>query len=172
MLWELVATFSAGFGAAGVAMVLRAISMKKLPRWIIPVFAAAGMLGFQVYSEYTWFSHQSSLLPEGVKVVRTANETAMWRPWSYVFPQTMRFIAADIKNASVNQQYSNLILVDLYFFERRMSARRVPQVIDCDTKVRADFTETLVLPVPGEPLSNAWIPLADDEPILQALCQP
>ncbi|MES7593453.1 hypothetical protein U6M85_12405, partial [Cutibacterium acnes] len=68
MFWELIATFSAGLGAAGIALLLRAITLKKLPNWIIPVFAGAGMLGFQIYSEYTWFSHQRSLLPAGVEV--------------------------------------------------------------------------------------------------------
>ncbi|MGT0148850.1 hypothetical protein ACT691_00135 [Vibrio metschnikovii] len=107
--------FSAGLGAAGIALLLRAITLKKLPNWIIPVFAGAGMLGFQIYSEYTWFSHQRSLLPAGVEVIRTAQESSGWRPWSYLYPQTLRFVAADINNASVNQRYSALVLVDLYF---------------------------------------------------------
>lgn len=170
MLWELVATFSAGLGAAGIAMIFRAISMKKLPKWIIPVFAAAGMLGFQVYSEYTWFSHQKSLLPEGVEVVRTGQETAMWRPWSYFYPQTMRFMAADVNNAAKNQLNSDIILVDLYFFERRLSAKRVPQVIHCAANARADFTKTLEIPAQGEALSNAWIPLETDDPLIVLVC--
>lgn len=172
MFWELIATLSAGLGAAGIALLLRAITFKKLPNWIIPVFAGAGMLGFQIYSEYNWFSHQRSLLPAGVEVVRTAQESSGWRPWSYLYPQTMRFIAADIKNASVNQRYSALILVDLYFFERRMSARRVPQVVHCEAAARADFTEDLVIPAPGSPLSSGWHKLAADDQLLRLLCQP
>ncbi|WP_423186562.1 hypothetical protein ACO1PK_15845 [Alishewanella sp. d11] len=170
MFWELIATLSAGLGAAGIALLLRAITLKKLPNWIIPVFAGAGMLGFQIYSEYTWFSHQKSLLPQGVEVVRTAQESSSWRPWSYVYPQTMRFIAADVRNAAINQKNTDLILVDLYFFERRMSARRVPQVIHCQQQARADFTEELTIPSAGQAVSAGWHKLAADDLLLQLLC--
>lgn len=170
MFWELIATFSAGLGAAGIALLLRAITLKKLPNWIIPVFAGAGMLGFQIYSEYTWFSHQSSRLPPGVEVVRTAQERSGWRPWSYWYPQTMRFIAADIANAAVNQRNAALILVDLYFFERRMSARRVPQVIHCQQQARADFTEQLTIPEADEPVTTGWHKLDANDPLFVRLC--
>ncbi|EKO3579094.1 hypothetical protein FKN93_00990 [Vibrio sp. A8-1] len=171
MFWELIATFSAGLGAAGIALLLRAITLKKLPNWIIPVFAGAGMLGFQIYSEYTWFSHQRSLLPAGVEVIRTAQESSGWRPWSYLYPQTLRFVAADINNASVNQRYSALVLVDLYFFERRMHARRVHQVVDCEAGARADFSEDLQIPATEENLTAGWYKLAADDRLLLLLCQ-
>ncbi|WP_158144613.1 hypothetical protein [Vibrio metschnikovii] len=171
MFWELIATFSAGLGAAGIALLLRAITLKKLPNWIIPVFAGAGMLGFQIYSEYTWFNHQRSLLPAGVEVIRTAQESSGWRPWSYLYPQTLRFVAADINNASVNQRYSALVLVDLYFFERRMHARRVPQVVDCEAGARADFSEDLQIPATEENLTAGWYKLAADDRLLLLLCQ-
>lgn len=170
MLWELIATFSAGLGAAGIAMVLRVMSLKKLPNWIIPVFAGAGMLGFQVYSEYDWFNHQRSLLPTGVEVIRTAEETAAWRPWSYIYPQTMRFIAADIQNAAQNQLNKQIYLVDLYFFERRMSARRMPQVVDCGNGMRADFSDSLIIPAAGQASGSEWIKLDSDDKLLQLLC--
>lgn len=171
MFWELIATLSAGLGAAGIALLLRTLTLKKLPNWIIPVFAGAGMLGFQIYSEYDWFNHQRSLLPAGVEVVRSAQESSGWRPWSYLYPQTMRFIAADVKNAAINQQNAALVLVDLYFFERRMSARRVPQVIHCQYQARADFTEQLVIPAPGEPVAAGWHQLAPDDALLRLLCR-
>ncbi|PXA71572.1 hypothetical protein [Vibrio sp. 11986-1-5] len=171
MFWELIATFSAGLGAAGIALLLRAITLKKLPKWIIPVFAGAGMLGFQIYSEYNWFSHQRSLLPAGVEVIRTAQESSGWRPWSYLYPQTLRFVAADVNNASVNQRYPALVLVDLYFFERRMSARRVPQVVDCEAGARADFSDDLLIPATAENITSGWHKLATDDRLLLLLCQ-
>ncbi|EIW89992.1 hypothetical protein AGRI_03829 [Alishewanella agri BL06] len=170
MLWEFIATIFAGLGAAGIALFIRTLSRKKAPRWLIPVFAGAGMLGFQIHSEYSWFEHQSSRLPEGVEVVRTVQETAPWRPWSFWYPQTLRFIAADIQNAAVNQRNPELMLVDLYFFERRMSARRVPQVIHCTANARADFTEALQIPAPGDALTEDWRPLEAEDPLLALVC--
>lgn len=171
MLWELIATFSAGLGAAGIALVLRLLTLKKLPSWIIPVAAGAGMLGYQIVNEYTWFDHQSSLLPAGVKVVRTVEETAAWRPWSYLYPQTMRFLAADIENAARNQRNPEVYLVDLYIFERRMSARRIPQVVHCGKQARADFTDSLEIPMPGAELGAEWFPLDSSDLLYQYLCQ-
>ncbi|MDP5207824.1 hypothetical protein [Alishewanella sp. SMS8] len=170
MLWELIATIFAGLGAAGVALGLRFISRQRLPRWLIPVFAAVGMLSFQIHSEYNWYSHQTSLLPEGVAVVKTIEQTAPWRPWSYFFPQTLRFIAADVANAAVNQRNSALVLVDLYFFERRMSAKRVPQVVHCQQMAQADFTENLQIPTAGEALSSQWRSLSATDPLITLLC--
>lgn len=171
MLWELIATIVAGLGAAGIALAIRFISRKKAPRWLIPAFAGLGMLSFQVQSEYSWYQHQAGLLPEGVVVVRKVEQQAVWRPWSYVYPQTLRFIAADIANAAPNQRNSAVWLVDLYFFERRLSAKRVPQVVHCQQQARADFTEQLHIPAPGETVSSAWHKLDNSDPLLLALCQ-
>ena len=170
MLWELIATVVAGLGAAGIALLLRKISRNSAPRWLIPAFAGAAMLGFQIHSEYSWFEHQRSRLPEGVIVVKTVEQTAVWRPWSYLYPQTLRFIAADVANASVNQQNPQLKLVDLYFFERRASARRVPQVVHCQQQAQADFSATLQIPPPNSAVGEQWRKLAGDDALLIALC--
>ncbi|MDX1677188.1 hypothetical protein [Arsukibacterium sp.] len=171
MLWELIATIFAGLGAAGIALAIRFISRKKAPRWLIPVFAGLGMLSFQVQSEYNWYQHQAGRLPAGVVVIRTVEQRAFWRPWSYIYPQTLRFIAADIGNAAANQRNNAVWLVDLYLFERRLAAKRVPQVVHCQQQARTDFTENLQIPAPGEAVSPAWQKLDDNDPLLVALCQ-
>ena len=171
MLWELIATIVAGLGAAGIALAIRFISRKKAPRCLVPAFAGLGMLGFQVQSEYSWYQHQASLLPDGVVVVRTVEQQSFWRPWSYLHPQTLRFIAADIANAAPNQRNEAIWLVDLYFFERRLSAKRVPQVVHCQQHARTDFTEQLRIPAPGEAVGKVWHKLDINDPLLLTLCQ-
>lgn len=170
MFWELIATIVAGLGGAGIALMLRKISANKAPRWLIPVFAGATMLVFQIHSEYSWFKHQAGLLPEGVVVVKSVQEQAIWRPWSYLYPQTLRFIAADVKNAATNQLNTDVKLVDLYFFARRSSASRVAIVLHCTQHARTDFTQQLEIPKADEPLSSAWQQLDADDPLLTAVC--
>lgn len=170
MLWEFIATITAGVGAAGIALLLRWLSNNKAPKWLIPVFAGSGMLGFQIQAEYSWYPHQLSLLPQGVEVVREVQEQSWYRPWSYLWPQTLRFMAADMKNAAANQQYPGVILVDLYFFQRRAVARRVTQVIDCRHKARADFYEQLAMLQPGQPPGPDWVKLADNDPLFETVC--
>ncbi|MDO4427201.1 MAG: hypothetical protein Q4B88_03640 [Moraxella sp.] len=134
MLWEFIAVFAAGFAAAGIALSLRLI-IKRLPRWIVPVFAGLGMLGFAVYSEYHWFEHTASRLPAGTVVVATVPHTAFYKPWSYVRPQILQFVALD-KN-SVKPLDTQKKQVMLYFFERRMKAHPWAVIIDCQTGKQA-----------------------------------
>ncbi|MBU2115119.1 MAG: hypothetical protein KKE94_15245 [Gammaproteobacteria bacterium] len=170
MLWELIATVVAGLGGAGIALMLRKLSANKAPSWLIPAFAGATMLGFQIHSEYSWFEHQASLLPAGVVVVKTVQEQAVWRPWSYLYPQTLRFIAADVNNASQNQLNNQIMLVDLYFFQRRATARRVSVVLHCEQHARTEFSQQLDIPAVDAPLSNNWQKLSADDPLLTAVC--
>lgn len=171
MFWEFIATICAGLGAAGIALIARMISAKKLPSWIVPAFAGAGMLAFQVYSEYTWFSHQKSLLLEGVKVVKAVEETSSWRPWTFIRPQVVRFMAVEVGPGAVNQINPDLVLVNVYLFERRQSAKRVHQVFHCEQGARTDFGDHLEIPLSGEALDEQWISLAEDDPLLVEVCQ-
>ncbi|MBJ7539293.1 hypothetical protein [Marinomonas transparens] len=168
MLWELIATIFAGMGGAGIALFFRKISKQKAPKWLVPVFAGIAMLGFQIQGEYDWFDHQTSLLPDGVVVVKTIQEEAPWRPWSYIYPQTLRFMAADVANAAKNEVDPNLVLVDLYFFERRQTAKRVPQIVDCLQGARTDFTKSFSTDVKTN--NSQWRQLDANDPLLNAVC--
>ena len=98
MIYEFIATITAGFGMAGIAMIIRHLTNfagKQAPKWLIPIFAAIGMLGFQIHQEYNWQQQQIDRLPEQVKVVKTVEGQAWYRPWSYLKPQVIRFMAVE-----------------------------------------------------------------------------
>ena len=142
MLFEFIATIAAAFGMAGLALIITHLSKlagKRAPKWLIPLFAAIGMFAFQIHQEYNWYGQQVSKLPAGVQVVKVAKSTEWFRPWSYIKPQILRFIAADTANASVQVDNPDVYLVNLYLFERRRSVQKVPQVIDCRIPARADY---------------------------------
>lgn len=177
MLFEFIATIAAGFGLAGVALIITHLSKlagKRAPKWLIPLFAAIGIFAYQIHQEYSWYGQQVESLPKGVEVVKTAKSTEWFRPWSYVKPQILRFIAADTSNARANADSPNVYLVTLYLFERRRSVQQVQQVIDCSAPARADY----VLPPKDSALSideyvkqtTAWRPLAKDDPLYTAIC--
>lgn len=170
MFWELVATVFAGLGAAGIALLLRKLSAQTLPRYLVPVFAGLGMLGFQIYGEYDWYSHQTSLLPEGVVVVKAVEEQMSWRPWTLIKPQITRFMAIDVKNSAANSNNTDLVLANLYLFERRQAAINVKLVVHCKEQKRANFTEQLALPKPAEAAGTDFVPISADEKVLLAVC--
>lgn len=120
MIWHLVAVFSAGLGAAGIAFLLRSISRQRLPKWIIPAFAGIGMLGYQIYFEYNWFDHQSSRQPDGVVVTSSQKGEMFWRPWTYFYPMTTAFTVVDTTNLNV-QSIDGFTLVEFieYRFEKK-----------------------------------------------------
>ncbi len=67
MIWHLIAAIFAGLGAAGLGLLLRTLSGKRLPRWIVPVCAGLGMLGYQIQHEYGWFDHKRQQLPDSAR---------------------------------------------------------------------------------------------------------
>ncbi len=170
MFWELIATVFAGLGAAGMVLAARALGGRRIPRCTVPVAAGLAMLGFQIHSEYSWYAHQRSLLPDGVVVVSTVEDSTAWRPWSWVIPQTVRFMAVDAAGAAANRHNAEVMLADLYFFERRLAAKRVPQVVHCGQAARANLSDSLDIPAPGESLSKLWRRLPKHDPLLLALC--
>lgn len=135
MIWEWIATIFAGMGAAGIMLGLRFI-FKKMPKWLIPAGAGAGMLFFQIYSEYTWYGHTRSLLPQKMVVIAEIADTAPYKPWTYVQPQILKFVAVD---TAKTLSFDNVVQANLYFFERRMSARTWPVLIDCETRLQANI---------------------------------
>lgn len=48
MVIDLAATVTAGFAMAGVALILRSLTGRRLPAWTVPAAAGLGMLGFAV----------------------------------------------------------------------------------------------------------------------------
>lgn len=177
MLFEFIATIAAGFGLAGIALVITHLSKmagKRAPKWLIPLFAAIGIFGFQINQEYKWYGQQVAQLPEGVEVVKTAKESTWFRPWSYIKPQIFRFIAADSGNARANANNENMYLVNLYLFERRRSVQQITQVIDCTTPARADYVlqekdSTMTIDEHVKQ-TTAWRSLAKDDLLYTTIC--
>ena len=168
MIWEFVATLSAGIGAAGIMMMIR-LFIKKLHKWLVPAAAGLGMIGFQVYSEYTWFSHTRSLLPESAVVLAEVPENAFYKPWSYIKPQVLKFVAIDTAKTAPGGESGQVLQTNLYFFERRMSAQTWPILINCQTRLQANAPQQNN----GEPLSvdaDAWSKTDYSEKIALAIC--
>jgi len=120
MLWQLVAAAFAGLGAAGVALLLRLISGKRLPRWIVPVCAGLGILAYQINYEYSWYDYKRQQLPESAQVVSTEKDQMLWRPWTYLYPLITAFSVVDRDNLVVSRvDGDRLVEFILYRFERQ-----------------------------------------------------
>ncbi len=163
MFVELIAVFVAGFAGAGVMMLLGKLSGNRLPRWLIPVGAGAAMLAAAISSEMSWYSRTASALPEGLEVAQTGTETAFWRPWTYIWPMTDRFVAVDTENLRENSETASLYMADLYFFGRWKPTQAVEIMVDCDGMRRAD-------PGLGDDSPPVWRDVGDEDALVQTVC--
>lgn len=157
MFLELIATFAAGAGAAGIVLLLNRMTRGRLPRWAMPVAAGLAMIGVAVANEATWGGRTVDGLPEGVVVVEEIRERSWYRPWSYVAPPTVRIIALDTRSIRANPDARDIVLVDLYLFARWRPSARVPQLIDCAAEARAGVTEAAL----ADPSKANWRPAGD-----------
>lgn len=166
MFWNFVATILCGLGAAGIALGIRAATAQKAPRWIIPVFAGAGMLGYLIYGEYTWYDHKQSLLPDEAVVVDTEYEGLFFRPWTFVFPYVTAFSTVDVNSISRDTVDSNIVRFTLYRFEQTVTdsvSHRV-HLINCQSH------ELVPLASDGSPRVDNIKLLASNDPLLNVVC--
>ncbi|MBZ2190195.1 hypothetical protein K8B33_13885 [Alcanivorax sp. JB21] len=167
MIWHLIAAIFAALGAAGIALLLRLASGKRLPRWIIPVFAGLGMLGYQIHFEYTWFEHKRQQLPVTAEVISAEERSMLWRPWTQFFPMTVAFNVIDHEHL-VTRQVNSQTLVEfvLYRFEReyveQVSAQ--PYLMNCHT------AELVPLASENRPHTEALRTMARTSPLYRAVC--
>lgn len=166
MIFELLATFAAAFGAAGLVLVLNRVLGGRLPRWAMPVAAGAAMLAYAIWSEYSWDARTALGMPEGLTVVETVEEGIFYKPWTYLVPQVTRLVAADLGTMRTNPNAPTIRLVDLYFFARWKPPAKIPQLIDCENGARADVTDAAL----EDPSKADWVSLETARNVSEVIC--
>ncbi|KXS39819.1 hypothetical protein [Modicisalibacter tunisiensis] len=168
MLWQLIAAIFAGLGAAGIGLILRQLSGKRLPRWIVPALGGLGMLAYQIHYEYTWFDNKQARLPASAQVVSKQKERMFWRPWTYIAPLTTGFDVIDRDNlVTRHADGERLVEFILYHFERQ-PADQVSHhgyLLNCDARdlvPLADKTQ--------QPQTQSMRHLETSAPLYRALC--
>ncbi|TBW54435.1 hypothetical protein EZI54_13530 [Marinobacter halodurans] len=166
MFWNFVATVFAGLGAAGLALGIRAATRQKAPRWLIPVFAGAGMLGYLAYNEYTWHTVMQSRLPKGAEVVSEETQRVIWRPWSLIVPQVARFTVLDTNSITRISSDPDVASFYLYQFERTYtdSVKEQVYLLNCTSQ------ELVPVGDDGKANTKALRQLPDSDPLLARVC--
>lgn len=170
MLMEFFAAIALGFGAAGVALMARRLSGGRLPRTLVPVAAGLGMLGFAIWSEYSWFDRHSGALPEGIVVTTSVRESSGWRPWTWAAPFITRYAAVNAAGARQNPNLPGMVLADVYLVSRHAPPIVVPHIVDCRAGRSAELLGEVSFDDEGLPKDAPWRPLAADDPLYRALC--
>lgn len=170
MLFELIAAVVSGVALAGVAMLLRWLSRGLLPKWIVPVMAGLGMLSYSIWSEYSWFDRMNLALP-GIVASWKNEQTAFWRPWSYIKPVTTRFTAVDLKSAKRNPNQPGLVMIDILLLARWQPVTPVKVVFDCQNARRADLVDGKVsIADDGSLVGADWTKVEPDDAAMKIAC--
>lgn len=170
MFLELIATFLAGFAAAGVALLLGKILRGRLPRWVMPIAAGAAMIAMAVYNEYGWFPRTEANLPESFEIVDTVEAQAWYRPWTYLRPFVERFVAVDSGSIRTHAAVPDQRLADVYLFGRWSPVHRLPVLVDCAGSRRAALTDGIGFAQDGSVTGADWAAVPGDDPVLARLC--
>lgn len=168
MFWHLIAAIIAAVGGAGVALLLRALTRKLLPKWIIPVFAGLGMLAYTIHYEYTWFDYKEARLPQGSVVVASEKGAMFWRPWTLQFPMALVYTVLDGANAQVTDtDQGRVARFVLYRFEKQHLLSTVTS-----SAHQLLCTEQVMFRLNEEGLAqfNTLTELEFNDPLYQALC--
>lgn len=119
MIWTLLTAAGVAFLAAGIAQYARLLSARKLPKWIVPAAAGLGILGYQIYMEYSWFERTQQMLPEGSVVTEVRETPAFWRPWTFAVPLKMGFSVVEPSKVQLaSQDGERIARFRLYSFEQ------------------------------------------------------
>jgi hypothetical protein len=138
MAYDLLAMLAAGFGAAGVLLILRLISRGRLPKWLVPAGAGAAMIAFSAWNEYTWYPRIRAALPESVRIVTAPVDTVPYQPWTYLFPLTKRFMAVDLGSAVHSEIAPDQFVAPVIIVTRWGRTERLPVAFDCAGGRRAN----------------------------------
>ena len=99
------------------------------------------MIAFGVFSEYSWGERTADGLPEGVVVIDRVDESSWYKPWSFLFPVTVRLVTVDTRSVQTNDAAPGVQLVELYLFQRWQPPAQVSQLLRCEDTMQASVPE-------------------------------
>lgn len=166
MLLTLFGALAVGVLAACVAFVVRRFYGVNA-RFLIPLSAGAGMLGFTVWNDYTWFGRNVAGLPDTVQVARAIEKSWVVQPWTLIVPVVTRFQAVNRASVARNASAPQVARATVYLVARFQPTFETVQLFDCAAGRRADAADA---PEGGTPPERAWVTVGLDDPLLSIVC--
>jgi hypothetical protein len=170
MFWTLVSVFISGFAGAGIGLLLRQITRKRLPKGIVPICAGLTMIAATVAMEYQWADGMRSTMPQDLVIVSTREQQAWYQPWTYIQPWVRGFISYSPAETVETAEGSGIFAVQLRIQERWQPQIIRPVVVDCGAGRWSDLTPGMSFGETGDPQGANWIETGPDDPIVSAVC--
>lgn len=171
MFIHLLATLAMGAIAAGCVYLIARPFGWKPPGVLYLIAAAAGMLGYSIYDEYSWYARASAALPNRLQVVRTYATSMPYQPWTYAVPRIYRFDAVDLASKRTNPNAPDLALVRLLRVTRNTSSDNITALLDCPNARYAEIDSSTTFADTGLPTNADWQSLKGHKVLKNAVCQ-
>jgi hypothetical protein len=104
-------------------------------------------------------------------VVVVEDEPMPLRPWTYLAPIKMRFVALDHRKTLSHPEAANLRLVTLYSFARWKPVDEGLMAVDCDGARRVLVVEGVAISGEGMLSGAEWQVAGPDYPLQNAACK-
>lgn len=171
MFFELIGTILAGAATALIIWALNRPLKGRLPSWLMPAGAGVAMLIAAISSEYGWYDRTRNTLPQGFVVAQTIEESAAYRPWTYIKPYVTRFVAVDQATTRTHPDHPDQRIVDLVFYGRWARTAKAPVLFDCASNKRADIVDGVEFGADGSVANANWLMVPEGDPIIATACE-
>lgn len=171
MIINLLVTLAMGGIAAGtVYLIARPFGWK--PQGVVYLIAAAaGMLAYSIYDEYTWYERSTASLPNHFQVVRSYATSMPYQPWTYLKPRIYRFDAVDLRSRRANPDAPDLALIRLLRVTRNTSTEDISAILDCPNSRYVEVGEDTRFSESGVPIDPDWQGLSEHRSLKAAICK-
>jgi hypothetical protein len=170
MFWVLLTALVAGVAGAGIGLVLRHLSGKRLPVGVVPVAAGIAMLVATVGTEYGWYPNVLRTMAPDLVVVSEREQRAWYQPWTFVRPWVRGFIGYSPAETVETAEGSGIYVVQLRRQERWQPQIVLPALVDCGRGARAEIQPETTFTEAGAPEGVTWLEVGPEDPILSAVC--
>lgn len=143
---------------------------RRLPRATWPALVGASLIGYGIYSEYSWATRVRAELPESVRVVRAVESRSMLAPWSLLVPRVDRLAVVDTDATRRHPALPDHLLVEIVLLRRLHPTLVVRELLDCGGRRRAALDAEEAFGSDGLPREPRWRAVEEGDPMLDALC--
>lgn len=146
---------------------IRKTTGRELPKWAMPAAAGLAMLAVTIWGEYRWYPDTLARMPK-VTVVSANAESALYRPWTYLWPVTTRFAALD--PAERTTPAPGVVATNLYLMARWQPVQPVTVAYDCNARKQAFLGGEAAVNADGTLTSGQWLDVAQGDEGFKAAC--
>lgn len=170
MFWSLITAIVAGFAGAGIGLLLRHLSGKRLPIGIIPVAAGITMIVATVATEYGWYENVRATMPDDLVVISEREQQTWYQPWTFVRPWVRGFISFSPGETVETAPGSGILVAQLRVQERWQPQTVIPNLVDCAGGRRAEIQPDTTISENGSATNANWRSVGLEDPIVAAVC--